>query len=111
MSALLIRLFIKDRDNVKDKNVRKKYGYLGSCTGIVLNIMLFLGKLIAGFVSGAVSVMADAFNNLSDAGTSIMSLVGFKMAAKARRRSPFRSWQNGVYLRSCHFVYYNDDEH
>ncbi len=48
MSALLIRLFIKDRDNVKDKNVRKKYGYLGSCTGIVLNIMLFLGKLIAG---------------------------------------------------------------
>lgn len=80
MSALLIRLFIKDRDNVKDKNVRKKYGYLGSCTGIVLNIMLFLGKLIAGFVSGAVSVMADAFNNLSDAGSSIMSLVGFKMA-------------------------------
>ena len=54
MAALLIRLFIKDRDNVKDKNVRKKYGYLGSCTGIVLNIMLFLGKLIAGFVSGAV---------------------------------------------------------
>ena len=52
MSALLIRLFIKDRDNVKDKNVRKKYGYLGSCTGIVLNIMLFLGKLIAGLVSG-----------------------------------------------------------
>mgnify|MGYP000643622787 CR=1 FL=1 len=83
MSALLIRLFIKDRDNVKDKNVRKKYGYLGSCTGIILNIMLFLGKLIAGFVSGAVSVMADAFNNLSDAGSSIMSLVGFKMAAKS----------------------------
>lgn len=45
--------------------------------------MLFLGKLIAGLVSGAVSVMADAFNNLSDAGSSIMSLVGFKMAAKA----------------------------
>ena len=83
MAALLIRLFIKDRDNVKDKNVRKKYGYLGSCTGIILNIMLFLGKLIAGLVSGAVSVMADAFNNLSDAGSSIMSLVGFKMAAKA----------------------------
>ena len=46
MAALLIKLFIKDRDNVKDKNVRKKYGYLGSCTGIVLNIMLFLGKLV-----------------------------------------------------------------
>ena len=83
MAALLIRLFIKDGDNVKDKDVRKKYGYLGSCTGIVLNILLFLGKLIAGLISGAVSVMADAFNNLSDAGSSIMSLVGFKMAAKA----------------------------
>ena len=108
MAALLIRLFIKDRDNVKDKNVRKKYGYLGSCTGIVLNIMLFLGKLIAGFVSGAVSVMADAFNNLSDAGSSIMSLVG---GQSRRRRSPFRSWQNGVHIRSCHILYYNDDEH
>lgn len=86
MSALLIRLFIKDRDNVKDKNVRKKYGYLGSCTGIVLNIMLFLGKLIAGFVSGAVSVMADAFNNLSDAGSSIMSLVGFKWQPKPQTK-------------------------
>ena len=75
MAALLIRLFIKDRDNVKDKNVRKKYGYLGSCTGIVLNIMLFLGKLIAGFVSGAGCGMGG--------GSSIMSLVGFKMAAKA----------------------------
>ena len=86
MAALLVRLFIKDRDNVKDKNVRKKYGYLGSCTGIVLNIMLFLGKLIAGLISGAVSVMADAFNNLSDAGSSIMSLVGFKMAAKPQTK-------------------------
>ena len=86
MSALLIRLFIKDRDNVKDKNVRKKYGYLGSCTGIVLNIMLFLGKLIAGFVSGAVSVMADAFNNLSDAGSSIMSLVDLKWQPKPQTK-------------------------
>lgn len=86
MAALLVRLFIKDRDNVKDKNVRKKYGYLGSCTGIVLNIMLFLGKLIAGLVSGAVSVMADAFNNLSDAGSSIMSLVGFKWRPKPRTK-------------------------
>ena len=90
MAALLIRLFIKDRDNVKDKNVRKKYGYLGSCTGIVLNIMLFLGKLIAGFVSGAVSVMADAFNNLSDAASSVIGFIGVKMAEKpADEEHPF----------------------
>lgn len=83
MTKLLIKLFIKDSDNVGDSSVRQKYGYLGSCTGIALNILLFVGKLIAGLISGAISVMADAFNNLSDAGSSVMSLVGFKMAAKA----------------------------
>lgn len=83
MTKLLIKLFIKDSDNVGDSRVRQKYGYLGSCTGIALNILLFVGKLIAGLISGAISVMADAFNNLSDAGSSVMSLVGFKMAAKA----------------------------
>lgn len=81
MTNLLIRLFIKDRNNVTDPLVRTRYGYLGSFTGIALNILLFLGKLIAGIVSGAVSVMADAFNNLSDAGSSIMTFVGFKMAS------------------------------
>lgn len=81
MTNLLIRLFIKDRKNTNDPVVRTKYGYLGAFTGIVLNILLFAGKLIAGLLSGAISVMADAFNNLSDAGSSIMTFVGFKMAA------------------------------
>lgn len=82
MTGILVKLFIKDSENIKDASVRQKYGYLGSCTGIALNVLLFLGKLIAGLISGAISVMADAFNNLSDAGSSIMSLVGFKMAGK-----------------------------
>ncbi len=81
MTNLLVRLFIKDRNNTKDPAVRTKYGYLGAFTGIALNILLFLGKLISGIVSGSISVMADAFNNLSDAGSSIMTFVGFKMAS------------------------------
>lgn len=83
MTGILVKLFIKDSENIKDASIRRKYGYLGSCTGIALNVLLFLGKLTAGLISGAISVMADAFNNLSDAGSSVMSLVGFKMAGKA----------------------------
>ncbi|MCR5478576.1 MAG: cation diffusion facilitator family transporter [Ruminococcus sp.] len=90
MTKLLIKLFVKDSNNIKDAAVRVRYGYLGSVTGIVLNILLFAGKLIAGIISGAISVTADAFNNLSDAGSSIVSLVGFKMAAlPADEEHPF----------------------
>ena len=90
MTKLLIKLFIKDSENVKDPVVRTRYGYLGSITGIVLNVLLFAGKFIAGLVSGAISVTADAFNNLSDAGSSVMSLVGFKIAAQpADEEHPF----------------------
>ena len=80
MTNLLIKLFIKDSKNTTDSAVRKCYGYLGAFTGIVLNILLFIGKLIAGILSGGISVIADALNNLSDAGSSIMTFVGFKMA-------------------------------
>ena len=90
MTHLLVRLFIRDSENVKDPAVRTRYGYLGSVTGIVLNVLLFAGKFIAGLISGAISVTADAFNNLSDAGSSVMSLVGFKMAAQpADEEHPF----------------------
>ncbi len=81
MTNLLIRIFIKDHKNVKDPAVRTNYGYLGSFMGIVLNILLFAGKLLAGLISSSISIMADAFNNLSDAGSSIMTFVGFKMAS------------------------------
>lgn len=89
MTSLLIRIFIKNGD-VKDADTRRKYGYLGSFTGIALNILLFIGKLIAGLVAGAVSVIADAFNNLSDAGSSVISLIGFKFAGRpADKEHPF----------------------
>lgn len=80
MTKLLIRLFIKDSENTASCEVRKRYGYLGSFTGIALNFLLFAAKLMAGILSGAISVVADAFNNLSDAGASVMTFIGFKMA-------------------------------
>lgn len=89
MTSLLIRIFIKNRD-AKDADTRRRYGYLGSFTGIALNILLFIGKIIAGLIAGAVSVVADAFNNLSDAGSSILTLVGFKFAGRpADKEHPF----------------------
>lgn len=82
MITLLARLFIKDRDKVADAAVRRAYGMLCSLTGIGLNVLLFLGKYLAGRLSGSIAMTADAFNNLSDAGSSVITLLGFKMAAK-----------------------------
>jgi cation diffusion facilitator family transporter len=80
--SLLARLFIRDRENVADAAVRRAYGMLCSLTGIGLNVLLFLGKYLAGQLSGSIAMTADAFNNLSDAGSSIITLLGFRMAAK-----------------------------
>lgn len=82
MINVLAKLFIKDHTNYKDDNVRRKYGTLTGIVGIFLNICLFTGKFIAGTLSGAISITADAFNNLSDAGSSLVSLIGFRMAYK-----------------------------
>ena len=82
MITLLSRLFIKDRDNVSSPAVRRAYGMLCSLTGIFLNILLFAGKYLAGTLAGSIAVTADAFNNLSDAGSSVITLLGFRLAAK-----------------------------
>lgn len=82
MISLLAKLWIKDYENVKDVKVRQSYGMLCGAMGIFLNILLFAGKAVAGFVSGSIAIVADAFNNLSDAGSSIITLVGFKMAGQ-----------------------------
>lgn len=78
----IFRLFIKDKDNVKSALVRSKYGQLSGLVGIILNFILFVIKLIAGIITSSISVMADAFNNLSDAGSSIITLIGFKISGK-----------------------------
>ena len=82
MIERLSRIFIKDRDKVNDPAVRRAYGTLCSVYGIFLNVLLFAGKYFAGVLSGSVAIVADAFNNLSDAGSSIISLLGFAIAGK-----------------------------
>lgn len=90
MIALLSKLFIKDNSNYYDEHVRRHYGELASFVGIFFNILLFAGKFIIGFLTNAISVTADAFNNLSDAGSSIITLLGFKMSnQKPDNEHPF----------------------
>ena len=90
MFTLLTKIFIKDRNNVTDPKVREAYGTLSGAYGIFLNIVLFIIKLIAGLISKSLAITADAMNNLSDAGASIVTVLGFKLAGrKPDRDHPF----------------------
>lgn len=90
MISYLIRRFIPNADQVQDTHVRSLYGTLSGCLGIFFNFLLFLSKLLAGMVSGSLSLIADAMNNLSDAGSSIATLIGFRLASqKADAAHPF----------------------
>ena len=80
MLSLLIRIFIKDSENARDKKVRTAYGSLCALYGMGLNLLLFAGKYFAGHISGSVAIIADAFNNLSDAFSSGITVLGFFMA-------------------------------
>ena len=80
MTNLLLRLFVKNHRQVDDPAVRSAVGRLAGLTGIVCNTLLFLGKLIVGIIAGSVSIIADAVNNLSDASSSVVTLLGFRMA-------------------------------
>ena len=82
MILLLSKIFIKDRETTSSPQVRKAYGMLCGGMGIALNILLFAGKFLAGFLSNSIAITADAFNNLSDAGSSLITLVGFQMAGQ-----------------------------
>ncbi|MBQ6895808.1 MAG: cation transporter [Oscillospiraceae bacterium] len=82
MVSLLIKKFVKDYENTANPGVRGAYGTLCSIVGIVLNALLFAGKFFAGAISNSVSITADAFNNLSDAGSSLITLLGFKLAGQ-----------------------------
>lgn len=82
MIELLAKWFIHHRDNTADGAVRRAYGTLCGAVGIGLNVLLFIGKFFAGRLSGSIAVTADAFNNLSDAGSSAVTLLGFRLAGK-----------------------------
>lgn len=90
MTALLLRLFIKDHDNIASPAVRAAVGKLAGATGIVCNVLLFVFKLILGLLSGSVAIMADAANNLSDVSSSVITLVAFRISQKpADRDHPY----------------------
>lgn len=90
MTKLLIKLFVKDSENTQNRLVRQKYGTMTSIVGIVINFLLFIGKFTIGTLFGSVAISADAINNLSDAGSSFISLISFKISSKpADREHPF----------------------
>ena len=90
MIKLLARLFIKHHNDTADPDVRRAYGTLCGAVGIALNLFLSLGKFLAGVLSGSIAVTADAFNNLLDAASSLITLVGFRLAGqKADPDHPF----------------------
>lgn len=90
MIEKMLQVFVKNYQNTADETVRKNYGFFSSITGIVCNIFLFALKYALGMITGSVSVISDAFNNLSDSGSCIITLIGYKMAAKpADKDHPF----------------------
>ena len=82
MVTLLSKWLIANHEQVADPEVRRKYGVLCGAVGIALNLLLFLAKFFAGTISGSIAITADAFNNLSDAGSSLVTIVGFKLAGQ-----------------------------
>ncbi len=90
MSKLLVRLFIKDYQNTKKASVREKYGYLGSLTGIIINLILALAKYLIGTITHSIAITADAINNFSDSVSCVITLISFKMAnMKPDKEHPF----------------------
>ena len=90
MITLLSKIFIKDGGDVSSARVRGAYGTLCGIMGIILNVLLFGIKMLAGAISGSISIMADAFNNLTDAGSSVITLIGFRMSGqKPDKDHPF----------------------
>ena len=82
MTKLLVRLFVKDSENIKSQKVRLAYGHLGSITGIICNLLLCTVKIAAGLLAGSMSIVADGLNNLSDMGSSVISMIGFRLSSK-----------------------------
>lgn len=90
MTDLILRIFVRDHKNTEDPAVRDKCGRVAGAVGIVTNFLLFFMKIIVGTVFHSVSVTADAVNNLTDSGSSVVTLIGFKMASKpADEKHPF----------------------
>ena len=81
-TEFLVRMFVKEPENTGNLKVRQAYGELGGMVGVACNVALFAAKMTVGLISASIAVLADAVNNLSDAGSSVVALIGFRMAAK-----------------------------
>ena len=101
MRGLLLRLFVKNYADTKDPAVRSQYGKLAGWVGIFCNILLFAGKLLVGTLCKSVSITADAFNNLSDASSSVVTLLGFKLSEKPADREHPYGHHRMEYLSRC----------
>ena len=90
MTDLLVKVFVKDNTNTDNQRVRTSYGVLASIVGILCNLLLFVVKISIGALINSISIMADAFNNLSDAASSVISFLGVKLAGRpADKEHPF----------------------
>lgn len=90
MTEVLIRLFVNNKDEVKDTSVRQQYGIMASITGIVVNVLVCLGELIIGFLIGSIAMISDAIHNVADAGGSLVSFLSFKLSGrKADAEHPY----------------------
>ena len=90
MTEVLIRLFVKNKDEVKDTSVRQQYGIMASITGIMVNVLVCLGELVIGFLIGSIAMISDAIHNVADAGGSLVSFLSFKLSGrKADAEHPY----------------------
>ena len=90
MTSLLIKLFVKDYKNINDRTVRENYGTLGSLVGVFCNILLCVIKITAGLLAKSMSIVADGLNNLSDMGSSVITMIGFRLSSKpADKKHPY----------------------
>ena len=102
MTEVLIRLFVKNKDEVKDTNVRQQYGIMASITGIVVNVLVCLGELIIGFLIGSIAMISDAIHNVADAGGSLVSFLSFKLSGrKADAEHPYGHGRMEYLLSIC----------
>ena len=90
MTKLLLKLFVKNHNDVGNDLVRENYGKLSGIVGILLNLLLAVGKILVGTLFGLISVTADGLNNLTDCGSNLVSLISFKLSNKpADKEHPY----------------------
>ena len=110
MIQALIRRFIPNHTNTGDPKVRERYGILAAAVGIISNLFLFLIKILTGLLFNSIAIVADAVNNLADASSSLITLIGFKLAAMPEDKEQFALAMNGkkTHIRRKDFLVFGE---